>query len=135
MIFPPRIPAPQAEPLPVFVDWAVDWQGQKLALAQGCPHWVEGKEALCSWIYKTLCTRRGSFAAYLPGYGVSLPAGLGREEAQVRLEEEVTRTLLRNPYITGVGNFRFFWEDTVLKAVFVAETVYGEVNMEVDEGL
>ena len=56
MIFPDWGTAPKTEQteLPLFQEWAVDWENQTFAQRNGQPYLVSGDEALKIWVTKAL---------------------------------------------------------------------------------
>lgn len=58
MIFPdwgtPSVQAEEAEALPLFMEWAVDWGKKRFALQNGAFYTVTGTEALKIWIARAL---------------------------------------------------------------------------------
>ena len=59
MIFPDWGTAPETNksPLPLFREWAVDWESGALALRDGEPYTVEGDEAVKVWVRLALDAR------------------------------------------------------------------------------
>lgn len=137
MIFPQRLQSPRQmaqEELPLYRDWAVDWQQGRMLRKNGRPYLVEGQEALKIWIYKALRTRPGIYVAYGPRFGMKPVRGLGNlEEASALLQQRITRALTRSPYIKRVSGFSFSREGDDLRAAFTVETVYGDMETEVTE--
>ena len=57
MIFPDWGTAPETASeaaLPLFQEWAVDWDGKSFALRGGEPYLVSGDEALKIWVTRAL---------------------------------------------------------------------------------
>ena len=57
MIFPDWGTAPDTAPeeaLPLFREWAVDWENESFALRRGEPYLVSGDEALKIWVTRAL---------------------------------------------------------------------------------
>ena len=82
MIFPDWGTAPAQETeeaLPLFREWAVDWDTGAFALRDGKPYLVSGDEALKLWITKALNpeSRRFFYTAWSWDYGNELETLLG----------------------------------------------------------
>ena len=115
MIYPDWGTAPETNesPLPLFREWAVDWESGALALRGGEPYTLEGDEAVKLWVRLALDARcaRWRYSAHSGDYGNELAALLGRSgDAGIReslLKRTITETLLVCPYITGVEGFSF----------------------------
>ena len=96
MIFPDWGTAPDTAPeetLPLFREWAVDWENRCFALRRGEPYLVSGDEALKIWVTRALRpeSQRFRYTAWSADYGneLTLPAGRlqwirGILESQVR---------------------------------------------------
>ena len=105
MIFPDWGTAPETNesPLPLFREWAVDWESGALALRGGEPYTVEGDEAVKLWVRLALDARcaRWRYSAHSGDYGNELAALLGRSgDAGIReslLKMTITETLLVCP--------------------------------------
>ena len=78
MIFPDWGTAPETNesPLPLFREWAVDWESGALALRGGEPYTLEGDEAVKLWVRLALDARcaRWRYSAHSGDYGNELAA-------------------------------------------------------------
>ena len=79
MIFPDWGTAPETASeaaLPLFQEWAVDWDGKSFALRGGEPYLVSGDEALKIWVTRALRpeSERFRYTAWSPDYGNELAA-------------------------------------------------------------
>ena len=96
---------------------------------------LEGKEALKVWIYKTLLTTRYIYPIYTWDYGQDLDELIGKGYEKGFIESEVERRikecLLVNDKITSCSNFEINLVNDNLQVSFTAETVYGEVAINV----
>ena len=96
---------------------------------------LEGKEALKMWIYKALLTPRYIYPIYSWDYGQDLNEliGQGYETDYIKSEVErrVTECLLVNDRITRCHNFEINLINDTLRITFTAETIFGEVAMNV----
>lgn len=136
--------------LPVFREYAWDFERDALILVNGSPTVVERKEALKVWIYKVLRTPRFRYPVYTWSYGHELEGLIGsaytngavqaetggggvytNRVMQVEAERRVREALLVNPYITGVSVADVELIGSRLTVEVAVETVYGEVKMNV----
>ena len=115
MIFPDWGTAPDTAPeeaLPLFREWAVDWENRCFALRRGEPYLVSGDEALKIWAARALRpeSQRFRYTAWSADYGNELTLLLGGCVDQGILESQVRQyvrdALLACPYIREVdGRF------------------------------
>ena len=96
---------------------------------------LEGKDALKMWIYKALLTSRYIHPIYSWDYGQDLDElmGQGYEADYIKSEVErrVTECLLVNNRITRCHNFDINLINDNLQINFTAETIFGEVTINV----
>ena len=134
------IPSGGNRNLPVYREWAYDFQKNCFKTRNGRYYLVEKNEALKIWIYKALKTARYRFQAYPRSYGQELEeiAGISssREIRESEAERLVQEALLVCPYITGVDDFGFSHRGSIMHMDFHVETVYGgiEEGMDTDYG-
>ena len=133
MIFPDWGTAPETASeaaLPLFQEWAVDWDGKSFALRGGEPYLVSGDEALKIWATRALRpeSERFRYTAWSPDYGNELAALLGGCVDQGILESQVRQyvreALLASPYIREVDGFSFVKTGSRVEARFTVHTVY-----------
>ena len=134
MIFPDwgQNPATVSEEtaLPLFREWAVDWENQTFALRNGQPYLVSGDEALKIWVTKALRpeSERFRYTAWSADYGNELASLLGGCVDQGILESQVRQyvrdALLVSPYIREVDGFSFVKTGSRVEARFTVHTVY-----------
>ena len=77
MIFPDWGTAPDTAPeeaLPLFREWAVDWENGCFALRRGEPYLVSGDEALKIWVTRALRPESQRFR-FIPVYYTNHDAG------------------------------------------------------------
>lgn len=122
--------------LPVYREWAFDFEKEELKKKHGKYYLVEGNEALKIWIYKALKTERYIFVAYTKNYGSEVSTLIGIVEDEDILFSEISRyieeSLLVNPYIISVGDFIFSHiSGGKIVTKFSVKTVYGEIEEEV----
>jgi len=127
------------EALPLFKEWAVDWENRSFALRDGQPYLVSGDEALKIWVTRALRpeSERFRYTAWSADYGNELAGLLGGCVDQGILESQVRQyvreALLASPYIREVDGFSFSKTGGRVEAAFTVHTVYEEFtqNMEV----
>ena len=123
--------------LPLFREFAVDWDAGTLALRDGEPYTVEGAEALQIWMRLALAAenRRFAYSAHSHDYGNELSGLLGqcRDEGirNAELRRRITEALTVCPYILGAEDFTFRTEGSSVTAAFTVRTVYHSMNWEV----
>ena len=139
MIFPDWGTAPAAETaaLPLYTEWAVDWDKGCFATRNGAHYLVSGVEALKIWVR---CALHGESVRYLcsahsAGYGNQLADMMGesmdRGILENRLRREIRETLLFSPYITAVDGFVFTREGGRVTVKCTVHTLYETFDEEV----
>lgn len=120
--------------LPLFREYAWDFEKNDFYYKDGNPILLEGLDALQIWMYKTLKTERFRYLAYSWDFGIELEdtiltasTSTGVDNAEA--ERYVREALLVNTYITDIRDFEAAKESAKLLISFVAVTVYGEVEM------
>lgn len=121
--------------LPMYREWAFDFETEKFKVKHGKYYLVEGLEALKIWIYKALKTERFIFNAYSNNYGNEVSTLIGTVEDEDILFSEISRyieeALLVNPYIVSVGDFSFSHiKSGEISVKFRVGTVYGDMEEE-----
>ena len=143
MIFPDwGTAAVETTELPLYTEWAVDWDTGAFALRDGKPYTVTGTEALKIWVACALHPESMRFlcTAHTHDYGNELSNLLGGVTDQGILESRLRRTiqeaLLVSPYITDVDGFSFRKAGSCVEVTFTVKTVYEEFtrNVEVSIG-
>jgi hypothetical protein len=99
---------------------------------------VDSLKAMEQAIYKIIRTERYKYIIYSWDYGIELEDlfGMPVEYCVVELERRISEALLQDNRITAVNGFEFDTESergTVLIKKFVAETVFGEIQ--INDGL
>ena len=124
--------------LPLYTEWAMDWEGGAFALRDGKPYTVTGDEALRSWVRCALHPESCRFlcTAHTPAYGNQLALYLADTADQGILESllarEIRETLLFSPYIRRVDGFTFERSGSLLTAYFRVRTVYGDFQTDTE---
>ena len=135
MIFPDWGESPaQAEgsSLPLYTEWAMDWEAGAFSLQGGRPYTVTGTEALRTWVTCALHpdSQRFCLTAHSHDYGNEFAELLGGVTDQGILESQVRQyvreALLVSPYIREVDGFVFYKEWSRVEARFTVHTVYEE---------
>lgn len=115
--------------LPLFQEYAYDFENNRLLLKNGQTYLVEGNEALRIWIYKALATERFRYAAYDADFGSEIDTLIGSplnsDIAKSELKRFITEALMVNPYIEELGNFQITQTGSGVKAEFDCTTIYG----------
>ena len=139
MIFPDWSAAAEeqgGEGLPLYTEWAVDWEVGAFALREGRSYTVTGDEALRIWVRRALHPEsvRFLYSAYSADYGNQLAEYLSQRAEQGILEslvkKEIQETLLVSPYIRTVDGFSFTRAGSRLTVRFTVGTVYNGFTME-----
>ena len=99
---------------------------------------VDSLKAMEQAIYKIIRTERYKYIIYSWNYGIELEDlfGMPVEYCAVELERRISEALLQDNRITAVNGFEFDTESergTVLIKKFIAETVFGEIQ--INDGL
>lgn len=137
-VFPFTVDVPElddrSEELPVFRELAYDYENNRLYRRGGRPYLVEKDEALQIWIYKALKTRRFVWQAYTHTYGSEVEDVIGISNDPDIIDSEIkryiTETLIVNPYLQELSDFRFEHEKDIVTVKFLVTTVYGRFTHE-----
>ena len=124
------------EELPLYTEWAMDWDGGAFALRDGKPYTVTGDEALRIWVRYALDPGnvRFLYTAHSSQYGNQLTARMAEQGdiLESLLRREIKETLLVSPYVTAVDGFAFTYQGSRLTARFRVRTVYGGFDTETE---
>ncbi len=128
----------QKTTLPMFWEYAYDFENNCLLLRNGQTYLVEGNEALRIWIFKALITERFRYTAYDADYGSEIDTLIGGLNSRVILSELkrfIIEALMVNPYIQELSNFQFTQSGSGVRVEFDCTTVYGKerITWEVKE--
>ena len=136
-VFPfiaPELLAPELldeQALPMFREYAYDFEHNELLLKNGQTYLAEGDEALKIWIYFALRTPRFRHIAYSRAYGSEHHTLLGQplqEDIQLaELQRFTVECLMVNPYIQSVEEFTFEVTGSRVAMHFLCQTEYGEL--------
>lgn len=124
--------------LPMFREYAYDYENNCLLLRNGQTYLVEGNEALRIWIFKALITERFRYVAYDSDYGSEIDTLIGGLNSRVILSELkrfIIEALMVNPYILELSNFQFTQSGSGVRVEFDCATIYGKerITWEVKE--
>lgn len=115
--------------LPLFREYAYDFENNRLLLRNGQTYLVEGNEALRIWIFKALTTERFRYTAYDSDFGSEIGTLIGSalhgDVAKSELKRFIIEALMVNPYIEELGNFQISQTGSGVTAEFDCTTVYG----------
>ena len=116
--------------LPLFTEWAMDWDSRSFARRNGRFYTVTGAEAVKIWVRRALHpeSRRFCFSAWSGDYGNELDSLPGSISDQGILESQLKKcirdALLVLPYITAVDGFSFSRSGSLAEVSFAVHTVY-----------
>ena len=117
------------EDLPMFREYAYDFENNCLLLQNGSTYLVEGNAALRIWIMKALFTERSRYTAYDSDFGSEVHTLVGSKiNSSVILSELkrfVVEALMCNPYIQELSNFKFTQSGSGVTVEFDCATIYG----------
>lgn len=124
-----------ANVLPIFQEYAWDFDKDCFIFADGRHKIVTENEALKVWIYKTLKTERYRYRAYDSSYGIELEQFIGKHTNDRPTAQKVKRyidaALLVNPYIVSVDDIQFTIEKDLLQLDIALITIYGQMRQQV----
>lgn len=119
----------QEEKLPLFREYAYDFENNCLLLKNGQTYLVEGNAALRIWIFKALSTERFRYVAYDSDFGSEIGTLVGSplhsDVAKSELKRFIIEALMVNPYIEELSNFQISQTGSGVTAEFDCTTVYG----------
>lgn len=129
-IDPEAVVAEQINELPLFREYAFDYENNRMLLRDGQTYLVEGNEALRIWIVKALVTERFRYTAYDTDYGSEIDTLIGGQMnsdiAMSELKRFIIEALMVNPYIVELSNFQFTQSGSGVTVEFDCTTVYGK---------
>lgn len=128
-IDPDALAPSQGNTLPMFREYAYDYENNRLLLRDGQTYLVEGNEALRIWIFKALVTERFRYTAYDSDYGSEIDTLIGKVNSSVNLPELkrfIIEALMVNPYIEELSNIQFEQSGSGVLVDFDCATVYGK---------
>ena len=124
-----------AQSLPLYKEWAFDFDNGCLLLSDGRMTLLSGLPALKVWMYKAICTAKARYKAYSAAFGSELESLIGTNysasAAKMEAERMVTEALLSSPYILGISDVTVSFQDGLLLVSCSVSTVYGSDALEV----
>ena len=128
-IDPDALEQQESTELPLFREYAYDFENNRLLLKNGQTYLVEGNEALRIWIFKALTTERFRYTAYDSDFGSEIDTLIGSplhgDIAKSELKRFIVEALMVNPYIEELGNFQISQTGSGVRAEFDCTTIYG----------
>lgn len=119
-----------------YSDVAWDYDADKPIFKNGEPVIVTGIEAVRSWAYRAIRTRRYAQIQNSWDYGNDLHSLIGQPwQAETKIAEAKRYTeecLSPNPYITGIENFNAAFSSDTVNISFTLNTVYGKTALNTD---
>lgn len=125
----------QATDLSTPREYGFDFEQKEFILKDGKDVIVEGLEAIKTWIYKALLTKRYAYPVYSWDYGSEIEDLIGSGYSKAVVESEAKRyveeCLSINPYIKGIKDLITSFSGDDLSIEFTVITDYGEVSVSV----
>ncbi|MCC0682753.1 DUF2634 domain-containing protein [Clostridioides sp. ES-S-0005-03] len=122
--------SPSNEELPIFKEFAWDFEKDEKIIENGDFKLVERNEAIKVWIYKTIKTDKYVHLIYTWDYGTDIKNLIGQKYTKGLTESEAKRyiqeALLINPYILEVNVTNTEFKDDNLSINLNIKTIYGE---------
>lgn len=123
--------------LPLYTEWAMDWDAGAFAARNGLPYTVTGDEALRIWVRCALHpeNQRFLYSAHSEAYGNQLATYMtGRSDQGILenlLRRELRETLLVSPYITDCQVRDVTFDGSTLHMEVEFTTIYGKEGFHV----
>lgn len=125
----------EQEQLPIFQDYAIDFETGEPLVENGDVVIWEKNDALRVWIYRVLKTQWKKYPIHSESYGNELQEHIGTiyDESikKVIIEQQIKDCLLVNPYLLSAYGFEFTNTDEGLQVRFTVDTIYGRLEEEV----
>lgn len=124
--------AAEEKSLPVFREYAWDFENNRFLREGGTHKIVTENEALKVWIYKALKTERWRYQVYDNDYGIELEQFIGKRTnnapSAMEIKRFISEALLANPYIKTIDDIQFSLENDNLSYEISLTTVYGSMT-------
>lgn len=121
----------------VYTDVTWDTVKDMPVFRNGEPVTVSGLEAVKSWAYRALKTRRYAQIQNSWDYGNDIYLLIGqpwqRETKIAEAKRYVKECLSQNPYITGISDFTANFYDDTVNISFTLNTEYGDTQITLDD--
>lgn len=114
--------------LPIYKEYAYDFEENKLKTTNGQTYLVEKNEAIKIWIYKSIKSERFRYLAYSEVYGCEVDTLIGKVRNDIlysEIKRFIIEALMINPYIEELNNFVFSNIKSTVFVNFECTTVYG----------
>lgn len=119
--------------LPLFQEYAYDFEADELELRNGSTYLVSENNALQIWVYKALYTNRYRYIAYTRDFGVEFWSMVGSANSSDVVKSELQRyiieALMVNPYILELSKFEMSVVGSSLAVGFDCLTIYGMMRI------
>ena len=131
-VIPSQTALAAASGLPLYREVKWDFEKNKPVWANGAPVEITGADAVLTWAWNAIQTKRGLHEALSRDYGCELYTLTGQPYTEALTSAEarryVTECLDINPYIKEVKDVSVSFSGTTLEVFFTLVTVYGEVS-------
>lgn len=125
-----------SENLPIFKEYAWDFDNDEFIIQDGEMVIIEGNDALRVWIYKALKTPKFRYLAYSFSFGnefeLLIKKGYDKDLVEIKLKELIEKCLLVNPYIKSIDTVDLELDDEKLIGTINLTTIYSSMKTEVD---
>ena len=119
-----------------YIDVKWDYKNDKPVYKNGEFVLVSGIEAVKSWAYRALRTRRYSCPCNSWRYGNDTYMLIGqpwhRETKLAEIKRYTQECLSQNPYITSISDFNADFNGDIVHIEFILNTVYGTDEVDID---
>lgn len=119
--------------LPLFQEYAYNFEANELKLRNGATYLVNENDALQIWVYKALYTNRYRYIAYTRDFGVEFWSMVGSSNSSDIVKSELQRyiieALMVNPYLLELSRFEMDAAGSNLAVGFDCLTVYGMMRI------
>lgn len=111
------------------IQW--DYENGKPLMNNGNFVIVEGLEAIRTWCWKALHTKRYEYLIYTWDYAFDMEKFVGKtfnNLIKIEIIKEITEGLMQNKYITSVDNFHITTKKKKVVIQFDINTKYGNIS-------
>lgn len=136
-IDPEELDLEETSEVPLATEWAWDFEEQDFKTRNGKMYLVEENEAVKIWLWKLFNTARFRYLIFDWDYGQELEELIGQGYTEGYLESEAERYIREaieynlEDYVMDIGQVDLVFTKGTLTVSFVAETIYGEVAINV----
>lgn len=136
-IDPEELNLEETSEVPLATEWAWDFEEQDFKTRNGKMYLVEESEAVKIWLWKLFNTARFRYLIFDWDYGQELEELIGQGYTEGYLESEAERYIREaieynlEDYVLDIGQVDLDFTKGTLTVSFVAETIYGEVAINV----